>query len=202
MKENQIPLLGLTLKTIVAHTFTYFLVGLVASTVFNYAADFSRPELSSYMRQIGDPIIALGAALQPIRGILFALAFYPLREILFKRKNGWLVMWWLLVALGILSTFGPASGSVEGAIYTKLPIRDQFLSGGMLEILAQSFLFSRLLYYWVNHPEKRWLSWLLGILFVLIVLMSMMGYMAATAMLIVPRLRLIKPSSGTSIKGE
>src|SRR5688572_7206024 len=118
MKENQISLLGLTLKTIVAHTLTYFLVGLVASTVFDYAADFSRPELSTYMRQIGDPIIALGPALQPLRGILFALAFYPLREILFKRKNGWLVMWWLLVALGIFSTFGPASGSVEGAIYT------------------------------------------------------------------------------------
>jgi hypothetical protein len=186
MKENQISLLCLTLKTIVAHTLTYFLVGLVASTVFNYAADFSRPELQGYMRQIGDPIIALGPALQPLRGILFALAFYPLREILFKRKNGWLVMWWLLVALGILSTFGPASGSVEGAIYTTLPLRDQFLSGGMLEILTQSFLFSSLLYYWVNHAENRWLNWLLGILFVLVVLMSMLGYMASSGLMPVP----------------
>ena len=43
MKENQITLFGLTLKTIVAHTLTYFLVGLVASIVFNYAADFAQP---------------------------------------------------------------------------------------------------------------------------------------------------------------
>jgi hypothetical protein len=179
MKESQITLFGLTLKTIVAHTLTYFLVGLVSSIVFNYAADFARPELRTFMRQIGDPIIALGPALQPIRGILFALAFYPLREILFKRKNGWLVMWWLLIALGILSTFGPASGSVEGAIYTTLPLREQFFSGGMLEILTQSFLFSALLYYWVNHPEKRWLNWLMGILFSLVVLMSLMGYFLA-----------------------
>lgn len=186
MKENQITLFGLTLKTIVAHTLTYFVVGLVASIVFNYSADFARPELRSYMRQLGDPIIALGPALQPLRGILFALAFYPLREILFKRKNGWLVMWWLLVALGILSPFGPVSGSVEGAIYTTLPILDQFFSGGMLEILSQSFLLSVLLYYWINHPEKRWLNWLLGILFALVLLMSLMGYLAATGAIPVP----------------
>jgi hypothetical protein len=176
----------LALKSIVAHTLTYFLVGLIASVVFNYSADFARPELRTYMRQLGDPWIALGPALQPIRGILFALVFFPLREILFNRKNGWLVTWWLLVGLGILSTFGPAPGSIEGAIYTTLPILDQFFSGGMLEILIQSFLFSVLLYYWVNHPEKRWLNWLLGILFALVVLMSLMGYLAASGAIPVP----------------
>lgn len=186
MDEHRTTLLGLTLKSIVSHTLTYFLVGLIASVVFNYSADFARPELRTYMRQIGDPIIALGPALQPLRGILFALAFYPLREILFRRKNAWLITWWLLVALGILSTFGPAPGSVEGAIYTTLPILDQFFSGGMLEILTQSFLFSTLLYYWVNHPEKRWLNWLLGILFVLVVLMSLLGYLAASGAIAVP----------------
>ena len=186
MKENQITLPSLTLKAIVSHTLTYFLVGLVASIVFNYSADFARPELRDYMRQLGDPWIALGPALQPIRGVLFALAFYPLAEILFKRKDGWLITWWLLVALGILSTFGPSPGSVEGAIYTTLPLRDQFFSGGMLEILTQSFLFSALLYYWVNHPEKRWLNWLLGISFGLVVLMSLMGYLAATGVIPVP----------------
>lgn len=176
MKDEHITILSLSLKSIVSHTLTYFLVGLIASTVFNYSASFARPELSAYMRQIGDPVIALGPALQPIRGLLFALAFYPLREILFRRKNGWLVTWWVLVALGILSTFGPAPGSVEGAIYTTLPLADQFLSGGMLEILIQSFLFAALLHYWVNHPEKRWLNWVLGIAFALVVLMSLMGY--------------------------
>ena len=179
MKNGQVPLIGLLLKSIVSHTLTYFLVGLVASVVFNYAADFARPELQGYMRQLGDPVIALGPALQPIRGVLFALAFFPLREILFKRKYGWLVTWWLLVSLGIFSTFGPASGSVEGAIYTTLPVWEQFFSGGMLEILTQSFLFSVLLYYWVNHPEKRWLNWLLGVLFVLVVAMSVMGFFFA-----------------------
>ena len=185
MNENRITLISLTLKAIVAHTITYFLVVLVAFNVFNYAADFARPEMNTWMRQTNDPIVALGPALQPIRGIVFALAFYPLREILFKRKNGWLITWWLLVSLGILSTFGPTSGSVEGLIYTTLPFSEQF-SGGMLEILTQSFLFSGLLYYWVNNPEKRWLNWLLGIVFVLAVLMSAMGYLIASGTIVIP----------------
>ena len=186
MKHQETTLFELTLKSIAAHTLTYFLVGFIAATVFNYAVDFSRPELQGYMRQFGDPMIALGPTLQPLRGILFALAFYPLREILFRKRNGWLITWWLLVALGILSTFGPAPGSVEGAIYTTLPFVDQFLSGGMLEILTQSFLFSALLYDWVNHPEQRWLNWLLGILFVLVLFLSLMGYLVATGTISVP----------------
>jgi hypothetical protein len=186
MKENQITLFGLTLKTIVVHTVTYFIVGLVAFNLFNYASDFAQADMRTWMRQTDDPIVGLGPALQVIRGILFALAFYPLQEILFKRKNGWLITWLLLISLGIFSTFAPASGSVEGAIYLTLPLREQFLSGGLLEVLSQSFLLSGILYYWVNHPEKRWISWVLGILFVLALLMSLMGYLAATGILVTP----------------
>lgn len=185
MKENEITLFGLTLKAIAAHTITYFLVGFLAFTLFDYAAQFAQVEVRTWMRQTDDPIVALGPALQPIRGLLFALAFYPLREILFKRKNGWLITWWLLIALGILSTFGPTPGSVEGMIYLA-PSAGGFFSGGMLEILTQSFLFSTLLYYWVNHPEKRWLNWLLGILLVLVVFMSLMGYLVAAGTIAVP----------------
>ena len=85
MKENQITLLGLTLKTIIAHTITYFVVGLTALTLFDYAAQFAKADVRTFMRQTSDPIVALGPAIQPIRGILFALAFYPLREVLFRK---------------------------------------------------------------------------------------------------------------------
>ena len=178
MTEPQPSFLTLTLKTIVAHTITYFLVGLAALTVFNYTALFAQPAVASYMRQTSDPLVALGPALQPIRGILFALVFYPLRDNLFGRPRGWLIIWLMLASLGIFSTFAAAPGSVEGAIYTTIPLRDQF-SGGLVEVLTQSFLLSALLYYWVRHPERRWLSWVLGVAFVLVVLMSLMGFWAA-----------------------
>jgi hypothetical protein len=91
MKEDQITILHLSFKAILAHTIAYFVVGLVALTIFDYATQFAETEVRTFMRQTNDPIVALGPALQPIRGFLFELAFYPLREILFMRKNGWLV---------------------------------------------------------------------------------------------------------------
>lgn len=178
MNQKSISLLGLTIKTVVVHTVTYFFVGLLAFVLFDYTARFADPSVRGFMRQTDDPIVALGPALQPIRGVLFALAFYPLREILFGRKNGWLNTWLLLVMLGIFSTFGPAPGSIEGLIYTTLPVREQ-LSGGLLEVLTQSFLLASVLYYWVNHPEKRWLNWVLGILFGLAVLLPLLGFLMA-----------------------
>ncbi len=62
---------------------------------------------------------------------------YPLRSVLFAEKRGWLTLWWLLFALGVLSTFGPAPGSLEGLIYTKIPPSAQML--GLWEVLLQSF---------------------------------------------------------------
>ena len=87
------------------------------------------------MRPTTDPMVMAGPLFQPIRGLVFALVFYPLREILFTKKNGWLIMWWILVALGILSTFGPAPGSIEGMIYTVIPLRSQLT--GWLEVVPK-----------------------------------------------------------------
>lgn len=178
MANTQVTFWSLTLKTIVVHTVTYFLVGFVAFTVLDYTAQFAEPTTAAYMRQTSDPIVALGPALQPIRGILFALVFYPLREVLFGRPRGWLVIWLMLVSLGILSTFAAAPGSVEGAIYTTTPILEQF-TGGFFEVLTQSFLLSAILFFWVRHPEKRWFSWLMGSLFVVLIAMSLMGFWMA-----------------------
>jgi hypothetical protein len=55
----------------------------------------------------------------------------------------------------------------------------QHFGGGFLEILLQSFLFAGLLFNWVTHPEKRWISWVLGVLFVLVIAMSLAGYFLA-----------------------
>ncbi len=175
--EKQITFWVLTVKTIVVHTVTYFAMGLLALTFLNYRETFAGDVLVEYMRQVEEPIVALGPSLQFIRGILFAAAFYPLREILFGRKNGWLIIWLLLVSLGILSTFGPASGSVEGLLYTNVPVAFQI--SGLLEVVPQAFLFSVILYYWVNHPQQKWLTWVLGIAYVLTIVFSIMGFMMA-----------------------
>jgi hypothetical protein len=176
-EERQITFLGLTIKTIVVHTVTYFIMGLLALTILDYRSAFEGSVTREYMRQVSEPIVALGPALQFIRGILFAVVFYLLRDILFGRRNGWLIMWVMLVSLGILSTFGAAPGSVEGLLYTKMPVGLQI--SGWLEVMTQALLLSVILFYWVNHPGKKWLAWVLGIIFVLATLFSIMGYVLA-----------------------
>ncbi|NUM77132.1 hypothetical protein HUU40_22470 [candidate division KSB1 bacterium] len=173
MNSNQPGFLALAAKTIVAHSVTYFFMGILASTFLNYAERFARPEMACWMRQLDDPLIMAGPLFQPIRGLIFALAFFPLREILFGKKNGWLIMWWTLVALGILSTFGPPPGSIEGMIYTRIPILDQLT--GWLEVVPQALLLSVILFYWVNHPEKKWLNWVMGVFFFVVNLMLVAG---------------------------
>jgi hypothetical protein len=175
--EKQITFFGLTIKTVVVHTVTYFIMGILALTLLEYRSAFAEPITREYMRQVDEPIVALGPALQFIRGILFAAAFYPLREILFRRKNGWLTTWLLLVSLGILSTFAAAPGSVEGLLYTKMPVSLQI--SGWVEIMTQALLLSTILYYWVNHPKQKWLAWVLGIIYVLVIFFSIMGFVLA-----------------------
>jgi hypothetical protein len=173
MNNNRPSLLELCVKTIVVHTVTYFLMGIIASTFLNYEEKYALPWMVCWVRQFGDPLLTAGPLFQPIRGIVFALAFYPLREVLFGKKNGWLVMGWLLIALGILSTFGPPPGSIEGMIYTVVPISSQVT--GYLEIVPQALLLSAGLCYWVNHSEKKWLGWVLGTAFVIAILLTVLG---------------------------
>ena len=67
-------------KTIVTHTVTYFIMGLLASTIFDYARFFAESGLNLMMRQTNDPWVMMGPLFQPIRGILFGIVFYLLRK--------------------------------------------------------------------------------------------------------------------------
>ena len=57
MNEKQLTLWGIIARTTVVHTLTYFAVGLIAFSLFNYSAQFSDPALSSFMRQTDDPLV-------------------------------------------------------------------------------------------------------------------------------------------------
>ena len=173
MNSEKPKFLPIALKTIIVHTVTYFVMGLIASTLLNYGAWYAETSLRSLMRQTSEPLVMAGPLFQPIRGFLFAVAFYLLRDVLFGKKNGWLVMWITLVIVGILSPFGASPGSIEGMIYTILPFG--YHLKGWPEVMLQALFLSLLLCYWVNHPGKKWLSWLLGILFGVMILLPTLG---------------------------
>jgi hypothetical protein len=164
-------------KTTVVHTVTYFVIGLIALGLFRYSKKLADPDLASTMRQTDDPLVRAGVLFQPIRGALFGLVFYLLRDVLFLRSGGWLILWATLVVIGIISTFGPARGSIEGLIYTRHAFKG--LWGGMAEVLSQSFLLSALTFYWVNHPDSAWLTWTLVGLFVIALALPALGLLAS-----------------------
>lgn len=166
--------LPLAVKTMICHTLTYVLMGILAMRFMNYAEMLARP--NSGMRHLDDPMVMAGPLFQPLRGLVFALVFYPLRERLFGRKDGWLVMAWMLIAIGIISPFAAAAGSLEGMVYSTIPIRGQVV--GWLEVVPQALLLSALLCYWVNDPKKKWLNILLGIVFVLVMSLPILGLLA------------------------
>ena len=175
--SRQFSFLEITMKTIVVHTVTYFLAGIWALVVFDYGAQFADPDFSLPMRQLDDPLVRAGVLFQPLRGLLFGAVFYALRSVLFRPKDGWLIMWMLLVFVGIFSTFGPAPASIEGLVYLTIPWRDQL--GGISEIMIQSFVFAFVLYIWVAGARRRWLDWLLGLAFGVILLLAIMGLIFA-----------------------
>jgi hypothetical protein len=173
VEKSHPTIVEVILKTIVTHTVTYFIMGLIASTFFEYGRLYAETSLNLLMRQTSEPLVMAGPLFQPIRGALFGVVFFLLRDTLFGRKNGWLVMWITLVVIGILSPFGPSPGSIEGMIYTTLPMELHLT--GLPEVLFQALILSVLLFYWVNHPQKKWLNWVMGIVFVLMLLLPTLG---------------------------
>jgi hypothetical protein len=165
MQDRQPSFLSLAAKTAVCHTLTYFIMGALAFHFLHYADSISKAD--SGMHPATSAWILFGPALQVVRGVLFASVFYPLRSLLFGRKYGWLLMSWILIAIGILGTFAAPGGSLEGFIYTTIPVAKQFL--GYLEVVPQALLLSALLCYWVNHPEKKWLNWALIVPFLIVI---------------------------------
>ena len=125
--SNTLTLTSILVRTAVAHTVTYIAVGALAAVSLDYAHAYAAPTVRMLMRQTTDPMVMAGPLFQPIRGVLFGIVLYLLREEFFGRRRGYLLLWVTLTILGIVNTFGPAPGSIEGMIYTILPIGLQFL---------------------------------------------------------------------------
>ena len=174
MEDSQVRFVPLAAKTVVCHTITYFVMGALAYHFLHYQEFIDNP--CSGMRPITSLWVILGAPMQLFRGVLFASVFYAFRAQLFGRKNGWLLMAWMLIGIGILGTFAAPAGSLEGFIFTTTPFLSQIK--GYLEIVTQAMLLSVLLCYWVDHPGKKWLSRVLVIAYVVAAGLPLMALVA------------------------
>ncbi len=174
MQDSQPRFLPLAAKTVACHSITYMIMGALAYHFLHYSDFINNP--CSGMRPVTSLWLILGVPLQVFRGVLFASVFYFFRERLFGRKNGWLLMAWLLIDVGILGTFAAPAGSLEGFIYTTTPVWMQVR--GYLEIVTQAVLLSALLCYWVNNSASKWLNWTLGSAYVICVGLPLLSLVA------------------------
>lgn len=175
MEETQPRFVPLAVKTVICHTLTYLVMGALAYHFLHYADTINKP--NSGLTPTSSPLILFGPLLQVGRGVLFATVFYPFREILFGRKNGWLLVAWMLIGIGILGTFAAPPGSLEGFIFTTAPVASQLR--GYLEVVPQALLLSALLFYWVRHPAKAWVNWSLGVAYGIgAIVLPILGLMA------------------------
>jgi len=139
-------------KVIVTHTVSYFIFGLVMSYFFDYGKLFQQEIVRDYMRPIDSSYVLAGPFLQPIRGLLFAFGIWPLRNFIIEKKYSWLILWNVIIMFGILSTPAAAPCSVEGLLYSKLPIWYHLI--GLPEILLQTLTFSLVLTWWMGRKPK------------------------------------------------
>ncbi len=133
-------------KVALIHTLTYFIFGLIMSNLFNYKELFTIKPISYFMRPIDSGWIVAGPFLQPLRGLILATALWPFRQLILEKKKGWLYIWGLFVAFGILSPPAAAPCSIEGVIYSKLPLWYHLM--GLPEIMLQTLAFSLVLFNW------------------------------------------------------
>lgn len=175
---------SIAIKTTLVHTVTYFLIGLLSFLLLDYSTRYADPAVAIALRQTNHPLVTAGPLFQVLRGFLFGVAFHAIRWIIFPVRRGWLTLWLVLLIVGIFSPFSSAPGSIEGIVYSTLPMWFHIIS--LPELIIQSFLLASLTHYWVNRPEQRWLSISLGTLFVVIVLLALMGILSALGFLPTP----------------
>ncbi|RZN67733.1 MAG: hypothetical protein EF807_07185 [Candidatus Methanolliviera hydrocarbonicum] len=102
-----------------------------------------------------------------------ALAIFPFRKVFLHKERGWMLLWGLFIALAILSPAGPTPGSIEGIVYTVLPL--QFHLIGLPEALLQTLALSFLFCFWERRPEEKKIWIPLLAIFIAILALSILG---------------------------
>jgi len=84
MKEYSFS--SIAIKTTLVHTVTYFLIGLLSSLFLDYSARYADPAVAVALRQTDHPLVTAGPLFQVLRGFLFGIAFFILRDVIFPNN--------------------------------------------------------------------------------------------------------------------
>jgi hypothetical protein len=180
MEKDKLSFFTFFWRVTSSHMISYFIMGIIASFLLDYQRTFETPPLSYFMRSTDSPWVAAGPMLQVFRGLIFTIVLWIFKDSFILKKYGWLKLWGLLVGLSVISTTGPAPGSIEGMIYTTIPLVDQLR--GYLEVVPQTLLFSVSLYYWYRKPNKVWNTVSIALV-TIILFFCTMGFLVASGVI-------------------
>ena len=147
-------------RVTLVHFLTYSLVGALffalGLNVIVYYESNPDPAMRGYQeifRATDSVLVVAGPLFNIIRGLLFGLVLYPFRKTLITRKWGWAYLWALFLVLALFSTIGPGPGSIEGLVYTNVPLSHHLFTPW--EGVLQTLVFSLLLIRWEKSTSKR-----------------------------------------------
>ncbi|MBB6444042.1 hypothetical protein [Bacillus benzoevorans] len=138
------------IRVMIIHTLTYIVAGILASSLLDYRSVFELPIIGDYMVPYGEESVVWGPYIQPARGLIIGLVLLPFRRFLEKTGYGWFYIWMIMAGIGIVATPSAAPGSIEGIIYTKLPLWFHFF--GLTEVLLQTLVFSIFVHMYLRYP--------------------------------------------------
>lgn len=128
------------IKATVAHFVSYLICGLIFSKVFNYEVLFQLDNVKYFMRDAYGNSSLIGPFVQILRGAIIGCILLILKDNVLKKKNAWLYLWILFAGLGIICTPSASPASIEGIIYSQLPL--EFHLKTAPEVFVQTLLFS------------------------------------------------------------
>jgi hypothetical protein len=99
--------------------------------------------------------------------------YFPSARFSFTKKGDGCCSGDYFIALAILSPAGPTPGSIEGIVYTVLPL--QFHLIGLPEALLQTLALSFLFCFWERRPEEKKIWIPLLAIFIAILALSILG---------------------------
>lgn len=176
IQAPEISFLGFTVRMTIMHIVTYFLFGFI----FAFYNPFHQgvhtielyPEYQVFFKTMDSIYVIGGGLFQIFRAPIIAASLYPFKDVFLGKKNGWLYLCGVMVALTLIGSVVPGPGSIEGLLYTNLPLALHL--DGYPEVITQMIGFSYLVYYWEHNQSKK-LTYAIVAVFLAIVFMLSMG---------------------------
>ncbi|MDE6014628.1 MAG: hypothetical protein K2H41_02845 [Acetatifactor sp.] len=138
--NEKVKLVKFVGKATVAHFVSYLICGLIFSKLFNYEVLFKLDNVQYFMRDAYGSSSLIGPFVQILRGAMIGSILLILKDNVLKKKHSWLYLWIIFAGLGIICTPAASPVSIEGIVYTQLPL--EFHLKTAPELFVQTLLFS------------------------------------------------------------